>query len=115
MKYTGLFLAVSMLLACSDAFVNHQLKAEKIGGCTGTPSPVKMQANIAGQRYTFVTCLDDNFDNSQYQLQRSGDTLVLSFTGQGRRRTAYNITVDIDAKPMYKYILLDGQGINLAP
>ena len=79
MRYTVIVLFITLLASCSNSFINHELKAERIGECTQQPSPVKMISNINGERYEFEYCLDEGFDGEKYLVERKGDSLIVSF------------------------------------
>ncbi len=57
MKYLLTALLIVTLSSCSNSFINHSLKAEKIGDCNNENVPVKMISNINGERYEFQYCL----------------------------------------------------------
>ena len=111
MKYILVLLISTLLLSCSDSFINHSLKFEKIGACSNEQVPVKMIANITGERYEFVSCLDDNFDGKNYLVERKGDSIVVSFPNTAEAKSSFKLTLDIDAKPPYRSIILDGREI----
>ncbi len=97
--------------SCNDAFINHKLTYEKIGACTDEKPPVKMLSNIAGERYEFVSCLNDDFDGKNYLVERKGDSIVVNFPNTAAAKSAFKLTLDIDAKPAYRHIILDGSEI----
>jgi hypothetical protein len=111
MKYILILLTTIALSSCSDTFINHSLKYEKIGACTNEAIPVKVIANISGERYEFVSCLDDNFDGKNYLVERKGDSIVVSFPNTAETKSSFKLTLDIDAKPPYRSIILDGREI----
>ena len=111
MKYTLVFLISILLFSCSDSFINHSLKFEKIGACSNEAVPVKILSNISGERYEFVSCLDDNFDGKNYLVERKGDSIVVSFPSTTESKSSFKLTLDIDAKPPYRSIILDGREI----
>ncbi|HMO61562.1 MAG TPA: hypothetical protein PKC39_10295 [Ferruginibacter sp.] len=111
MKYLLLIVLTALLYSCSDSFINHKLAFEKTGDCTNTVQPVKMLSNINGERYQLVSCLNADFDGTNYKVERNGDTLVVSFPKNGTAKAAFTLTLDIDAKPVYRYIIIDGHEI----
>lgn len=111
MKYTLLFFSVIFCTACSDSFINHSVSFEKIGTCSNETTTIKMLSNISGERYELNACIDDNFDGKNYTVQRVGDSIVVAFPKKTASKAAFKITIDIDAKPVYKYIVLDGNVI----
>ncbi len=114
MKYSVLILVSVLLFSCSDRFLNHSLTYEKLGNCTGIEDPVQLDANINGERFTFHSCLDADFNEKDYTIQRTGDSILVSFTKTSTKPQAlFNITLDIDAKPRYHHIILDGKDITL--
>ncbi|MFT3680586.1 MAG: hypothetical protein QM791_09965 [Ferruginibacter sp.] len=110
MKLIPVFLLI-LFASCSDSFINHKLKYEKLGDCNRAKEPVKMLSNINGERYELVSCIDDDFNGSNYTVERKGDTIVVDFPKRNAAKAAFKLTLDIDAKPVYKYILLDGEAI----
>jgi hypothetical protein len=111
MKYILILLTTIALSSCSDAFINHSLKYEKLGACSNEQVPIKVIANISGERYEFVSCLGDDFDGKNYLVERKGDSIIVSFPKSRVNPTAYKLTLDIDAKPPYRSIILDGREI----
>jgi hypothetical protein len=111
MKNGLILFAVIIFSSCSDAFINHKLTYEKIGACTDERLPVKMLSNISGERYEFVSCMDDGFDGKNYSVERKGDSIVVSFPNNTTTKSSYKLTLDIDAKPPYRSIILDGREI----
>ncbi len=111
MKYTFLFLLAALVLSCNnkESFINHKLTFEKIGDCTAGEKAGSMLSNIAGERYVFESCLDANFDGTAYAVDRAGDSLVVSFPKSEGAKSAFKITLDIDAFPVYNFIVLDGK------
>ncbi|HMK05590.1 MAG TPA: hypothetical protein VK489_15420 [Ferruginibacter sp.] len=103
-------ICIFFLFSCSDSFINHDLEFEKLGDCSGLETPVKVTSNINGQRYEFRRCLDDDFDGKDYSVERSGDSILVNFPKTTAKKHAeYNLILDIDAKPKYHHILIDGQ------
>ena len=116
MKYTFIIICSCFLFSCSDSFINHNLKFEQVGECISNPQPVKMISNINGERYNFFSCMDDGFDGKNYNIERKGDSIIVSFTKTANKKQAlYELTLDIDAKPNYHYIILDGQELTIVP
>lgn len=113
MKNRFILFAAIMLSSCSDAFINHKLTYEKIGACTDERTPVKMLSNIAGERYEFVSCLGDDFDGKNYSVERKGDSIIVSFPKSRTNTGAFKLTLDIDAKPAYHHIILDGTKVSI--
>lgn len=111
MKYILIILTAILLSSCSDSFINHSLKYEKLGACSNEQVPVKMIANISGERYEFVSCMDDNFDGKNYLVERKGDSIIVSFPNTAEIKSSFKLTLDIDAKPPYRSIILDGREI----
>lgn len=110
MKYIISIAAVILLASCSDAFINHSLKAEKSGECSDEPVPVKMISNINGERYEFIYCLPETFDKKNYTVERTGDSILVKFPAQEGKKIAWKLILDIDAKPPYRSITLGDGG-----
>ena len=70
-----------------------------------------MLSNIAGERYELVSCIDENFDGKNYKVERQGDTIIVNFPKEAASKAKFKLTLDIDAKPVYRYIILDGHEI----
>jgi hypothetical protein len=114
MKCAIILFCSLFLFSCSDSFINHELKYEKLGECGNLQKGAKMNSNINGERYEFICCLDDGFDGKNYTVERKGDSILVNFPRSATKKTmAYHLTLDIDAKPAYRYIVLDGQGIDI--
>ena len=114
MKYI-LILTTIFLCSCSDAFINHKLKAEKIGDCNNEVTPIKITSNINGERYEFEYCLEDGFDAKNYTVERKGDSLMVNFPKPTKSTALYKLTLDIDAKPSYHHISLGGRTLEIVP
>ena len=113
MKY--LLVLVLFLSSCSNAFINHDLKAEKIGDCALQSAPIKMISNINGERYEFNYCLEDGYDGKNYSVERKGDSLVVSFPKAANKTALYKLILDIDAKPAYHHIVLGDKTLEVSP
>ena len=106
------FLTIAMVLIAScnmpTTFINKTLKAEKTGDCSEQLTPTQMDKNIDGEHYEFEYCLKDGFDEKDCNVLQQGDTLLVSFPEPtANDKTAlYKLTLDIDAKPQYRYIKL---------
>ena len=110
MKYLFIVFAAFLLISCSDSFINHSLKAEKAGACTEQPTPVRMISNINGERYEFVYCLNEDFTDKDYSIERIGDSLLVKFPQPRGTQVSYKLTLDVDAKPPYRFITLGEAG-----
>ena len=117
MKYFLTALTIILFSSCGpDTFINHKLKAEKAGACTNEITPVKITSNINGEHYEFDYCLQEGFDATNYKVERKGDSIVVTFPEPANKPNAlYKITLDIDAKPAYRYISLGGRTIAMKP
>jgi len=114
MKWLLILIFSCFLFSCSNSFINHKLKFEKIGYCSSVPSPVNMTSNINGERYEFVGCMDDGFDGKNYRVERKGDTIIVSFPKTAtKKQVSFSLVLDIDAKPAYHHIILDGQELTI--
>jgi hypothetical protein len=111
MKYI-LIATVVFFASCSDApFIKHELKAEKLGPCTNDAVVINVSTNIMGERFTFNACVNDDFDGKQYSVERKGDSLVVKFPTESKKKTLYKMVLDIDAKPAYHFITLGSETI----
>jgi hypothetical protein len=110
MKYISLFFLAAIVCSCnnSESFINHKVEYKKIGECTDGEKTINMTSNIAGERYQFEACLNSDFAGEAYTVERKGDSLVVSFQRVDGAKAAFNITLDIDAFPVYDHIVIDG-------
>lgn len=119
MKYFLTALTILLLSSCGpDAFINHKLKAEKVRACTNelTPAKINITSNIYGEHYEFECCLEENFDVKNYTVEKKGDSLFVKLPAANGKTTAlYKLVLDIEANPAYRYISINGVGINMKP
>jgi argonaute-like protein implicated in RNA metabolism and viral defense len=115
MKHFLTITTIALLSSCSNSFINHELKAAKIGNCSNEVTPIKIISNINGERYEFEQCLDEGFDSKNYTVERKGDSLVVSFPKAAGKTALYNLILDIDAKPAYRSISLGGRTLSIKP
>jgi hypothetical protein len=116
MKYVLTAISCSLLFSCSDSFVNHKVQAEKVGDCTDYSKTINMISNINGERYEFMSCIDDNFDEKNYTLVRKGDSIMVDFPKtKDLKKSLFKLILDVDAKPGYNHIFLDGREVNVVP
>lgn len=116
MKCTFIILGCCLLFSCSDSFMNHELKFERLGECTGYSQSVKMISNINGERYEFYSCIDEGFDGKNYSIERKGDSIVVGFPKTAeKKKTLYKLILDVDAKPGYHHIILDERELTIVP
>jgi hypothetical protein len=116
MRYILFISSCCFLFSCSDSFINHELKLEKIGECADYSPSIKMISNINGERYEFFSCIDDGFDGKNYALVRKGDSVIVDFPKTAaQKKSLYKLILDVDAKPNYHHIILDGREITVVP
>ena len=116
MRYTFIFFCCCFLYSCSDSFINHKLKFEKLGDCSGISESIKMISNINGERYEFFSCIDDGFDGKNYTVVRKGDSVIVSFPKTAaQQKSLYKLILDVDAKPRYNHIFLDERELTIVP
>ena len=114
MKYAFVIISCCLLFSCSDSFINHKLKYEKLGDCSGISESIKMVSNINGERYEFYSCMDDGFDGKNYTVVRKGDSVIVNFPKtDAKKKSSYKLILDVDAKPRYHHIILDGQELTI--
>lgn len=111
MKYISLFLIAAIVCSCnnSESFINHKVEYTKIGECSAGEKTINMTSNIAGERYEFEACLNSNFAGDAYTVERKEDSLVVAFQRVDGDKAAFKVTLDIDAFPVYDYIVIDGK------
>ena len=98
--------------SCSDSFLNHSMKAEPIGNCNNEPLAIGVESNINGQRFTFNACLDENFTGKEYTILQKGDSILLNFQRKGKSQKLFQVHLDIDAKPAFSHLVIDGQNFS---
>lgn len=114
MRYTFIFICCCLLFSCSNSFINHELKSEKLGECADFSPAIKMISNINGERYEFNSCIDDGFDGKNYTLIRKGDSIIVDFPKTAsQKKSLYKLILDVDAKPNYHHIILDGRNVTV--
>jgi hypothetical protein len=88
------------------------LKYEKLGDCTEFSRSINMISNINGERYEFFSCIDDGFEGKNYTVDRKGDSIIVNFPKTASAKKAlYKLTLDIDAKPRYRWIVVDERSV----
>ena len=113
MRYIITLASIVLLSSCRDSFINHELKAERMGDCSQQEEPVKMESNINGERYEFDYCLEEGYNGKDYKVERKGDSLIVSFPKPLAKKAMYKLILDIDAKPNYHHILLGDKAIEV--
>ncbi len=69
-----------------------------------------------GDRYEFFCCMDDGFNGKDYQVLRTGDSILVSFPKNASQKQAlYKLKLDMNAKPKYSLIMIDDRKINIVP
>ena len=111
MKYTVLIFTAAIFCSCSDSFINHSLTYEKLGACRNEITPVKMLSNVNGERYEMISCINNNFDGKNYLVERKGDSIMVKFPKENAEKSSFKLTLDIDAKPVYHHIFLEGKEV----
>lgn len=91
------------------------MSAEKLGECTAYSPSIKMISNINGERYEFLSCIYDGFDGENYTLVRRGDSVIVDFPKTAQKKSLYKLILDVDAKPNYHHIILDGRNVTVVP
>ena len=111
MKYITLIFAIFFFCTCRESFINNTLKFEKLGDCGNEQTPIKMTSSITGERYEFVCCIDEDFDGHNFLIERKGDSILVNFPKAAKTKAAFKITLDVDIKPAYQHIFLDGKEV----
>ena len=73
-----------------------------------------MVSNIIGERYTFQKCLPVDFKGS-YLAERKGDSVIVAFEKQDGPTALFNIILDINTRPRYNYLTIDGNTFQIVP
>jgi hypothetical protein len=117
MKYkSGLYKMAFLvfLFSCdfkSKPYLKHDLEFEKLAGdCSQQNTQVNVDANTIGERYVFQECLESSF-NGDYAVERNGDTVEVKFGKVSDARALYKITLDINTRPTYHFLNINGNTI----
>lgn len=85
-----------------------------MGACLEYSESVKIISNLYGERYEFYCCMDEGFDGKNYQVERKGDSIIVSFPkSRLNDQVLYKLILDIDAKPRYHHIILDEREVTI--
>jgi hypothetical protein len=113
----GLFVIVIVFFSCkAGPYINHDLKAERIGDCSATLTACTLTENTNGEHYEFNRCLAEDFNTDDYLIERKGDTLVVTFPKEKLNETKalYKLHLDIHANPKYNYIKLGTEVLQIS-
>jgi hypothetical protein len=114
----ALFIIMALLASCKGGtYINHDLKAERIGDCSATLTACTLTENSFGEHYEFNRCLVEGFNTDDYLIERKGDTLVLTFPKEknDEPKALYKLHLDIHASPKYNYIKLGTEVLQISP
>jgi hypothetical protein len=114
----ALFIIMTLLASCKGGtYINHDLKAERIGDCSATLTACTLTVNSFGEHYEFNRCLVEGFNTDDYLIERKGDTLVLTFPKEknDEPKALYKLNLDIHASPKYNYIKLGTEVLQISP
>ncbi|MFM2360139.1 MAG: hypothetical protein RLY16_2132 [Bacteroidota bacterium] len=115
MKYAIAFLLAAGLVSCQDSFLKHTIAFEKAGACDDRDRPIKMLSNISGERYEFFECVPVGFTGKEYHIDRKGDSLIVVFDEKKGPKEMLKHTLDLDVKPAYHHLLVNGTDIMVVP
>ena len=108
-----------LIISCDfkqDPYFKHEVKLEKIGkGCEGKSDQFSMNSNTNGERYSFQECLDVNSDSKNVIIERNKDTVTIRFNRTGAGQQLYQLTVDINTKPQYNWLVVGDNTIAIIP
>lgn len=112
----GVTILIFLFSCKAGPYINHSLKAERIGDCSATLTGCSMTENTNGEHYEFNQCLVEDFDTDDYLVERHNDTLVLSFPKEraNEQMALYKLDLDIHANPKYNYIKLGRQVLQIS-
>jgi len=113
----GVLLLVLFASCKGGTYINHSLKAERIGDCAATLTACTMTENTFGEHYEFNRCLVEGFNTDDYLIERKGDTLVLTFPKEqaNEQKALYKLNLDIHASPKYNFIKLGTEVLQITP
>ena len=107
----------AVLLSCESnegGYLKHDLDYEKIGeDCSAAAPGLKVTANTIGERYEFQTCLDAA-GNIECSVGNSNDTVRVRFRETPGPQALYQVVLDINTRPQYKYITIDSETFAVA-
>jgi hypothetical protein len=119
MNKLSVLLLLVVLAACErKPFVEHKLDFKKVtDDCSKLQSYFHMNSNFGGERYEFEKCLPADFQKDQLSSERRGDTVVISFhpLSPGQKTAVYQLTLDIDSYPPYKFLTIDEDTYTIVP
>lgn len=100
----------ALLMACDDGspYLKHDLSYEKAGDCSALKPGISVDANTIGERYVVEKCLGADF-KGEYEAQHHGDTVEIKLKSSGAANTGYRITLDINTRPSYRFITINGE------
>jgi len=117
--FRGLGVSLLILFASckGGTYINHDLKAERIGDCSATLTACTLTENSFGEHYEFNRCLIEGFNTDDYLIERKGDTLVLTFPKEknDEPKALYKLNLDIHASPKYNFIKLGTEVLQISP
>jgi hypothetical protein len=112
LNFLGLSLTVLFFSGCKSnaPYLKHKVEISKVSdNCTELSSRFGMTANIMGERYEFQQCMDADFTGEKMQVKRQGDTVLVQFPGSSQNKDLFNVKLDIDTWPKYKFITIGDQ------
>jgi hypothetical protein len=113
------FIFMCLVTACENApFVDAEIEYKKLSDdCDTLNSGISLVSNIMGERYEFQQCLDNDFEGQNFTAERKGDTVVVDFSGAKKKpsKALYQITLDIDASPRYRFMSIEGNTFEVVP
>ncbi len=109
-KFTSLVVLFLVVLTVScewstKPYLEHEMEFKKIAS-NCAESEMKMTSNTNGERYVVKECLDEDFNKEKMTVERRGDSVVIDFRNTSSKKGFFEVTIDIDTYPRYKYLIL---------
>ena len=117
MKITSLFLTFLVFLSCNrEPYVEHKVSFDEIGtDCSKKEANFKLTSNFGGERFEFQKCLPSGYDGTGLTTERKGDTVLVNFSAGKKPSALFQVTLDIDSYPSYRFISIDGETYMVTP
>ena len=115
----ALFLLTGFVMGCDAStkpYIEHELSYKKLGNdCSGQSDKFSMASNTNGERYVLQECLNIGFKKEDLLVQRKGDTVVIDFKRDGAGNALFELTIDVDTYPQYKFLTIGENTFTVVP
>jgi hypothetical protein len=115
----ALVLSIVFITGCDAStkpYIEHELSYKKLGDdCSGQSDKFSMASNTNGERYILQECLNSGFKKEDLLVQRKGDTVVIDFRRDDKGNALYELTIDVDTYPQYKFLTIGENTFTVVP